>query len=481
MKVLVVDDDELTRISVKSSLEDPKLRGASGVINQVTAIGTVTEARELLARERFDLAFLDIRLGPYHKNGGIDLLKVIRDENPTTVVIMMTSVEDYETVEKCLLAGAADYIFKPFDFNIVHHLMIKAQAVHRLFRQRQTLKIQAGDRAVSRIKLTTKSRAFQKELDQVNKLKGGWLSVLILGENGVGKEVMARHIWSLEEDDQRPLIALDTTTIPANLVESALFGHTKNAFTGANEAKIGRIRAADGGDLFLDELANMPLDVQQKLLRVLQDKKVQALGSNDTVDVNFRLICATNGNIESMVKAGAFREDLYFRIKRLVVRIPALRDRREDIPDFVDLFLGKYSLGKKRLSNQALELCMEYSWPGNVRELEGAIETLCQISESNEISRTELESQLLTVEQTSPRPDIRTPSASTSSIPFGLCPTKTQGNYKRLLLDFEQAMFRVALDEKKSVNGAAQHLGLSRSTLVSKLKTWGWDSLAERQ
>lgn len=484
MRILVVDDEKLTRLAVKASLENPVLRGASSVPNEVTLASSVQEAVQCLAQHRFDIAFIDIRLGPRpHGNaGGIEILESVRTEHPTLVPIMMTSVEDHTTIERCLRMGAADYIFKPFDHDAVHLIMLKAQAFHRLFRQQQTLRIQAGKRAASAVRLKTRSASFQRVLDQAERLAHTSLSVLIVGETGVGKELLARHIWSLENDDSRPMVTLDSSTIPEDLVESTLFGHTKGAFTGATQSHLGCIQAAHGGDLFLDELANMSLSVQQKLLRALQEHKVRPVGANHELEVDFRLIAATNADLEKMVRRGEFREDLYFRIKRSVLRIPPLRERREDIPDLIELFLNRYGLGRKQLAPDALAFALEYSWPGNVRELEGVIETLAQTISGDTISREDLAAQVgvSPLPHSTPAGSATLASDAAQAQAFGLDERTIERSFKRLQTEFEQTMVRLALRKTGSENKAAQYLGIPRSTLVSKRLSWGWKDPAER-
>lgn len=483
MRILVVDDDKLTQLAVKASLENSVLRGASNVPNEVTLAGSVQEAIHCLAQHRFDIAFIDIRMGPRPQGNtaGIELLEIIRAEQPMLVPIMMTSVDDPKTIEKCLRGGAADYIFKPFNHDSVHLLMLKAQAFHSLSRQTQTLRIQAGRRAASQVRLTTKSAAFQRVLEQAERLAHTSLSVLIVGETGVGKELLARHIWSLENDDSRPMVTLDSSTIPGDLVESTLFGHTKGAFTGATQSHVGCIPAAHGGDLFFDELANMPLSVQQKLLRALQEHKVRPVGSTQEVEVQFRLIAATNANLEKMVQRGEFREDLFFRIRRSVLRIPPLRERQEDIADLIELFLNRYGMGRKRLAPDALAFAISYPWPGNVRELEGVIETLAHMTIGDVISKEDLAAQLGPPPQRLPPAGANPfPSVATEKRPFDLDEHVIERNFKRLQTEFEQTMVRLALRKAGSENKAAQYLGIPRSTLVSKRLAWGWKDPAER-
>lgn len=359
------------------------------------------------------------------------------------------------------------------------------QADLALFRPPQTFRQAASCPAMTSFQLATKSPPFQRVLQHARKLAHSSLSVLILGETGVGKEVMARYLWSLEENASRPLVILDASTIPPELVASTLFGHAKGAFTGATERHIGCIQAAQGGDLFLDEIANMPLHVQQQLLRALQEHKVRPVGSNQEIDVQFRLTCATNGNLEMLVRRGLFREDLYFRIKRAVLRIPPLRDRKEDIPDLLDLFLRRSGQGSKRLTPDALALSLAYPWPGNIREMQAVMETLAQTTEDEFIAAADLAAQIQPVEASRPPVQDDADSSECSecspggTVAFGLDEQQIAGNYKRLQLEFEQTMVRLALRKTGSEKKAAQYLGIPRSTLMSKCRGWGWKVTAE--
>ena len=361
MKILVVDDDPLTRSVVKSNLEDPSLRGASGNFREVRLASSVSEAEEFLDQDSFDFAFIDIQLGRNHKTGGIQVLDKVRKRSTTTVPIIMTSVEDLNTVQTCLAGGAAEILFKPFNFETLNLVMIKAREVQRLLRHNLSLRSQLKPSG-NRTPVVTQSSKFQEVLNLAKRAQGTDLSLLILGETGAGKEEMARYLWSLENDPSRPFVAVHTGTLNENLVQSELFGHERGAFTGANETRIGKFEAANGGDLFLDEIATMHPDIQFQLLRVLQDKTVTRLGSNRPIHVDCRIICATNADLEEMVAKGKFREDLYFRIKGLTFNIPPLRERMEDLPTLTAYFLKKASpFESKFLSKEAADFCLQYS------------------------------------------------------------------------------------------------------------------------
>lgn len=478
MKVLVVDDDEMTREAVKLQLENPspeELRET--VIPQVTLLSTFEEAQQALERDAFAVAFIDIRLGARRK-GGIQLLRFARKEAPSTIVVMMTAVRDEETIEECLTAGAADYMFKPFEYRMIHDFLKRARCFHRHLRMNQALRAQAGKNAIAPVHLSSKSPKFQEVIERARRLKGKSLAIFIGGETGVGKDVMARYLWTLEEDDCRVFIPVHCGAIAPTLVESELFGYRKGAFTGANENKVGKFEAADGGDIFLDEVGTMPLDVQAKLLRVLQDKKVTPVGSTVPKQLSFRVISASNEDLGRLAQEGKFREDLMFRLKQVTLEIPPLRERMEDLDDLISTFLMAAHHWDKRLAADAWDLCRRYDWPGNVRELENAIIAAAELSDSKEITARDIIPQLQRASVSVPSTLAPAPR-SVDADSFGLTADRVRGNFASLLLNFEQAMVRYALNVTHTAQEAAQFLGIARTTLNYKRKTWGWAELEE--
>jgi DNA-binding NtrC family response regulator len=446
-----------------------------GTPHVVIAVPGPAEAEAALERECFDYAFIDLKLGT-DRGAGRDVLGEIVRNHPATICIMMTSNSADEALEECLKAGAAEYIIKPFEFRIVHDIMRKARIVHRLWKQNRALRLQAGKSAVEPIWLTSKSPKFQRVLDQARRLKGKQnIAVFISGESGVGKEVLARFLWTLEEDETRVFIPVHTGALPKDLVESELFGFKKGAFSGANENKIGKFEAADGGDIFLDEIATMPVEAQVKLLRVLQQKEVAPLGSGNIAPkkIDVRVISATNENLQELIEAKRFREDLFFRLKMATLEIPPLRERMEDLEDLVAHFLRRASMSHKRLNEDAWSLCREYRWPGNVRELENAITVAAELSEGTEIKADDIRAHLQSrVRETS---EATLAGATAGAGPYGLSEKCIEGNFSALTESFEQGIIRLALDKSgNSVTESAKYLKIPRTTLASKLRAWGW-------
>lgn len=385
LKILVADDEKIVRSTLQRQLEDD---------HHILVAPSLKEAIQTLEREVVDLAFIDLHLDESEELTGTTLIQHIHKNSPSTILIAMTGLEDPDLIAKCYSLGASDYIFKPILPKTVQLIIQRAKTIHRLIRQNRSLKNQAGDQLVRKLAISTKSPAFQKTLDRALKLKRTSDSILIRGESGVGKELMARFLWSIEDDESRPFVPVNCGAITSTLAESDLFGHKKGAFSGAVENRIGKFEEADGGDIFLDEIATLPLDIQNKLLRTLNDGEITPVGQNLPKKVNCRVIAATNEPLEDMVKAKTFREDILFRLKKFTITIPPLRERKEDIPDLIQYILGAKGIGDKSVSKEAINFCVNHRWPGNVRELQSTIHAAALFSETNEISLQDIQSQL---------------------------------------------------------------------------------------
>ncbi len=449
MRILIVDDETLVRKTMQAQIGAP---------HTVTLADSMEEAMDILDRQLIDLVFTDLSLDESPERLGIRLIKEITKAYPTTVVVAMTGHDESHLVEECLKAGAADYLIKPFDEKNLAQVIRKAPVVHRLLRKNQTLKHQAGAKLVKHIDLYTKSPAFRAVLDTAKKIRGSGHSILIRGESGSGKEIMAQYLWSLENDNSRPFIAVNCGAIPAQLAESELFGHKKGAFTGATDARAGKFESADGGDLFLDELATLSLDIQTKLLRALSSGDIYPVGQDIGRKVNCRTIAATNENLEELIREKKFREDLFFRIKNFTITLPPLRERKEDILDLANQFLREGHYRDKSLTKDAENLLLTYSWPGNIRELKSAIDVAAVLADGKEISASDLLPHLV---QSAP---VYEQVLNTNTIPE-IDEKALEGNFSHLVAEFELKLIDFAIQKKGSESAAAKYLGVPRSTL----------------
>ncbi|QDK38663.1 sigma-54 dependent transcriptional regulator [Bdellovibrio sp. NC01] len=449
MRILIVDDETLVRKTMQAQISAP---------HTVTLADSYEEAIEVLDRQMIDLVFTDLSLDDGPERLGIKLIKEIAKEYPTTVVIAMTGHDENHLVEECLKSGASDYLLKPFDEKTLAQVLRKAPVVHRLLRKNQSLKVAAGSKLVQHRHLYTKSPAFQAVLETAKKIRGTNHSILIRGESGSGKEIMAQYLWSLENDSSRPFIAVNCAAIPAQLAESELFGHKKGSFTGATDARQGKFESADGGDLFLDELATLSTDIQTKLLRALSSGDIYPVGSDVGKKVNCRVIAATNENLEEMIREKKFREDLFFRIKNFTITLPPLRERKEDILDLANEFIRANNYRDKSLSKSAEALLLSYSWPGNIRELKSAIDVACVLSDGSEIEASDITPHLV---QSAPVYDQVLANNSITEIDE----RALEGNFKHLVAEFELKLIDFAMQKKGSESSAAKYLGIPRSTL----------------
>lgn len=331
------------------------------------------QALKLCKERAFDLALVDIKMPVMD---GIEFLKKAKRLNPSLLFIMMTAYPSIETAVEAMKEEAFDYITKPFNVDELQRTI--RRALERQEPTEQVLKIE---------EIVTKSPAMHKILKTLPKIASTQANVLIMGESGTGKELIAKAIHNLSPKRDKPFVTVNCAGIPETLLESELFGYKKGAFTGATSDKMGLFKAADGGTIFLDEIGELPATLQVKLLRVVEDKSFKPIGDTKDIKVELRIISATNKELEKEVIGGKFREDLYYRLNVIPIRIPPLRDRAEDIPVLVNYFLKKYSqeFGKdiRKISSSALELLTSYDFPGNVRELENIIERCVALETSN--------------------------------------------------------------------------------------------------
>ncbi|MFQ5989899.1 MAG: sigma-54-dependent transcriptional regulator [Candidatus Methylomirabilales bacterium] len=388
-KILIVEDEAILAKSIARSLS------RTGHDCQTADSGDT--GLEIARQERPDLILLDIRLGPLD---GLTVLKEIQDLDPGIAIIMMTAFGSVETAVQAMKLGASDYIQKPLDLDELK-LIVERTLEGRQLRQRLSYYQRREMEAIGGLEIVGQCPAMQETMKVVERIAqiepaedGDLPTVLLLGETGSGKDLFARFLHSRSRVAGGPFVEVDCSSLPRDLVESELFGHERGAFTDAAAAKPGLIEVADGGTLFLNEIGELSLGVQAKLLKVLESKRVRRLGSVRERRVNARIIAATNRNLERAIREGKFRQDLFFRLKVLTIRIPPLRERGEDITllaeHFLEKFNRRYSTPPRRLSAATLQSLPRYHWPGNVRELAHLIERAVLLSEGDEITPAQL-------------------------------------------------------------------------------------------
>jgi two-component system response regulator AtoC len=405
-----------------------------------------------LERQAADMVIADLKLP---QMSGVNLLREIKRILPGVEVAIMTGHGTIESAVDAMKVGAYDYIEKPFRVEKLRLLLQRMAEKIRLVNENQVLR-ERMDTEVRLDGIVGTSAKVQDVLRMIARLKDSRTPVLIAGESGTGKELVARAIHFRGPLARMPFVAVDCGALVPTLMESELFGHEKGAFTGALKSKIGLFQAANGGTIFLDEIGELPLEMQAKLLRVLQEKEVRLVGSNENVAVEVRVIAATNRDLEAAYRAGSFRKDLFFRLNVITVNMPALRERRSDIPMLVHCFLDRHAPGENvQISPAAMKVFLQYDWPGNVRELENAIARALALGDRRTIDVKDLPPAILSCQEMSASTDDKDTLASTALADM---------ERMTILRVFEQVGGDKAL--------AGKMLGISRATLYRKLKQY---------
>lgn len=377
-RILVIDDEEVVREVFQRLLK------SQGYQAELCTSGE--EGLKLIREKEYDAVILDVMMNGI---GGLATLQEVRKMDPDLPILMLTAYASLENAIECMKQGAFDYITKPFKNDEVMLAIQKAIEQRSLLRENKNLKSQLKE-IYGFENIVGHSEQMRQVFDLVSQVAPSRSTILITGESGTGKELIAKAIHFHSPRSGKPFVVVNSGSLPPDLLESNLFGHMKGSFTGAIASKKGLFEVADGGSIFLDEIGNINLDTQSKLLRVIQEKEFMRVGGVDTVHVDVRIIAATNSDLFSLVKEGRFREDLYYRLNVISIQLPPLRDRMDDIPLLADHFIQKYCRENDKsplhLTPQALNALMDYHWPGNVRELENVIERAVVLCRSEAIT-----------------------------------------------------------------------------------------------
>ncbi len=447
--LLIVDDEEAQLQSLKSFLGKRNF--------QILSASNGKEALELISKNVIDIIITDYRMP---EMDGLSLLKKVKEINPEIEILVMTAFGNIEDAVNIMKAGAYDYITKPVDLDELETLLKRINEKRNLIYENKQLKEQLREKFQIK-SIISKSPKMEEIFSTILRISNSKASVLILGESGTGKELVARSIHFAGNRSKKPFVTVNMASLSENLLESELFGHEKGAFTGAVNQRIGRFEEADGGTIFIDEVGDIPLSVQVKLLRAIQFGEITRLGSNKIKNVDVRIIAATNKNLEEMISKGEFREDLYYRLNVVQINLPPLRQRKEDIPLLIDHFIKKYSeLNGKNItgiSREALDKLMKHDYPGNIRELENIIERAVIFARDEIITLSDLPSHLEQIK-----------------IISLLDPQNLSDGYEKKVKAFEREIIKEALSQTNgNKSAAARLLKISERHLRSRLERLG--------
>ena len=448
--ILIVDDEKPTRDGLRRLLENDY---------DVYVAEDIASAMNVLERERVDLLLTDLRLG---NEDGMQLIERALKLSQPPICIMMTAYGSVDTAVEAMKRGAYDFVTKPLNLDKVEMLIARALRGRRLEQENQTLRQQVDERYGLK-NVIGESPVLIEVLDTIKQVAPSSANVLIEGESGTGKELAAHAIHNLSRRNKAKFVTVHCAALSPTLLESELFGHEKGAFTGAHERRIGRFEQANGGTIFLDEVAEIPPSTQVKLLRVISEERAfERVGGNQTLRADVRLIAATNKNLETLVREGTFRDDLFFRLNVVRITMPPLRDRKDDIPLLAHSFLRHFAKANQKdiadLTPEAMTALLAYNWPGNVRELRTAIEHGVVMATGSKVTLRDMPTAVR--------------QAAGTPLPRGISATKAFGE-KTSPLDLHETEKRLILQAlattKGNVTAAARKLGISRRTLHRKI------------
>lgn len=470
-RLLLIDDDRRAAQSLQRVFQ------AKGYEVAVSDRGD--EGLERARTENFDVVLTDLRMPGL---GGLDLVRQLHAAKPRLPIVLMTAFGTTETAIEATKHGAFEYLLKPFDMPELLDVIGRAAASSR----RMTETVEMGDETTSAQAIVGRSRPMQGVYKEIGRVAGTPATVLIRGETGTGKELVARALYQHSDRATKPFIAVNCAAIPENLLESELFGHERGAFTGADQRRIGRFEQAHQGTLFLDEIGDMSAFTQAKLLRVLQDKVIHRVGGKDSIPVDVRILAATHRDLEQLIAAKSFREDLYYRLSAVVIRLPALRERSEDIPHLAAYFLRRFAtelkLPSAGIQPEALHWLEVQPWPGNVRQLENVLRQAALLSRGYSISQAHLESVGAKAQESSAPDAAKSPTGSSieASIDQWLKAAKSGDSldvHALAMEAMERVLFRRAIDLAHGNQAkAARWLNVSRQTMRDKLRAFGLKS-----
>jgi DNA-binding NtrC family response regulator len=452
--LLIVDDDEGMRDTLTAILRRDY---------QVVTAPSGEAGLEVLARAHVDLMLLDVRLP---RMNGLEVLKHVKEQHSAVEAIVISAVSEVETAVQAIKQGAYHFITKDFEYDALRSLVRNASEKQDLSRQVLTLAAQVAEAQGPSDFIQGPSPVMRQVMDLVRKVAKLSATVLVHGESGTGKEMLARLLHRESNRSTGAFIAVNLAALPSELVESTLFGHERGAFTGATKQQLGKFEMAAGGTLFLDEIGDLRLDLQAKLLRAIQEGEIERVGGVKPIKADFRLIVATNVDLERAVRDGRFREDLYYRINVIPIRMPPLRERLEDLSMLVDVFLKRYSSRFHKsvtgVSDDAMSIFKRYWWPGNVRELQNLIERLVAVDDRGYVEEEDLpfEYQLANVIASQP---------------------SSEGRFVDAVNTFERMLILKALTSCDwNVTGASRYLGMPLSTLKHKMQRFEIRELATK-
>lgn len=449
LSILIIDDEEAQVESLKRFLGKrghtiyPATKGKQGI--------------EIIKHNQIDLVISDYRMPEMN---GLEVLQATKNLNPQIDVVIVTAYGNIEEAVEIMKSGAYDYLSKPIDLDELENMIKRIAEKKLLVSENERLKSQLADKFKFE-SIISQSAKMENVLNLAGRVASSKATVLIRGESGTGKELIAKAIHFTSSRKDKPFVTVNVAALSENLMESELFGHVKGSFTGAIENRVGRFEEADKGTLFIDEVGDIPLNIQVKLLRAIQFGEIQSIGSNHTKKVDVRILTATNRNLEELIKENLFREDLYYRLNVVSLNLPALRERKEDIPLLIDHFIRKYAgINEKEIkgiSNYALDTLMKYNFPGNIRELENIIERAIVLARDNTITIDDLPPQLgLSFEKNI------------------LDPHNMDDSYEQKMKAFESELINEALSRTNgNQSAAARELDITERHLRSRLERLG--------